>query len=210
MYIPTPHRETDPSVLQALIQAHPLGTWVTLTDAGLVANHVPFLWDPEGGGRLVAHVARDNPIWSTFSTTVESVIVFQGAEAYITPSWYPSKHQHGKAVPTWNYAVVHVYGSPRAIQDRDWLIWVLTQLTDGHESGRVHPWQMSDAPASFLDRLIDNIVGIEIPITHMEGKWKVSQNRSQSDRAGVVSGLLDQQDPNATAMAILVDQARPQ
>src|SRR5438105_9271545 len=177
MYIPQPFEETDPSVLHTLIRTHPLGTWVTQADGELVAEHVPFLLDATRGehGTLMAHVARSNPAWQAFSTSVDSLVVFQGPQAYITPSWYPSKHATGKAVPTWNYAVVHAHGRPRAIEDREWLLRFLKQLTDVHEADHALPWKVDDAPAKYIERLLESIVGIEIPVTRLVGKWKVSQ-----------------------------------
>ena len=136
MYVPAHFEETDVGVLHALIRAHPLGAWVTQSGTGLVVNHIPFLLDPGGGahGSLVGHVARANPVWRAFSRDIPSVVVFQGPQAYISPSWYPSKHAHGKAVPTWNYAVVHAHGLPRAIEDRDWLLRHVSRMSDTQES----------------------------------------------------------------------------
>lgn len=141
MYVPEHHEETDISVLHSLIKSHPLATWVTQGDRELLANHIPFFLDASRGdfGTLVGHVAKANRVWQSFSTTVISVAVFQGAETYITPSWYPSKHAHGKAVPTWNYAVVHAHGLPRAIEDREWLLPHLNQITDVHEADQALP-----------------------------------------------------------------------
>ena len=206
MYVPKQHEEFDLSVLHALIKAHPLGTWVTQSDGELLANHIPFLIDPARGehGTLVGHVARANPVWKSFSSTINSVVIFQGAESYITPSWYPSKHEHGKAVPTWNYAVVHGHGIPRAIEDCDWLLEHLTQLTNTHEAQQALPWKVSDAPQEFTERLMQAIVGIEIPIAKLVGKWKVSQNRPEPDKIGVVAGLLHRGDSQSKAMASLV------
>jgi transcriptional regulator len=193
MYVPKHHEETDLSVLHALIRAHPLGAWVTLADGELLANHVPFLLDAGRGpyGTLVGHVARANPVWRAFSTQVDSVIVFQGAQAYITPSWYPSKHAHGQAVPTWNYAVVHARGRPRAIEDRDWLLQHVSGLTD------------------YTQRLLGAIVGIEIPISQLVGKWKVSQHRPMPDRLGVVAGLMARDDAQSAEMAALMNRTIP-
>ncbi len=208
MYVPKFHEETQLPVLHALIAAHPLGAWVTAGDGELQANHIPFLLDPSRGehGTLMAHVARANPVWQTFSATVPSVVMFQGPETYITPSWYPSKHAHGKAVPTWNYAVVHAHGLPRAIEDGAWLLEHLTQLTDTHEADQALPWKVSDAPADFTEQLLKVIVGIEIPITRLTGKWKVSQNRPEADKLGVVAGLLGRNEASARDMARLVNQ----
>ena len=206
MYVPQHFAETDPTTLHALIRAHPLGTWVTAGDDGLVANHVPFLLDPARGeqGTLIAHVARANPIWRTFSATTPSLVVFQGAESYVSPSFYPSKQAHGKVVPTWNYAVVHAYGMPRAIEDRDWLRKHLGALVSVHESHEAMPWKIADAPADFIDGLLRLIVGIEIPLARLVGKWKVSQNRPEADKAGVVAGLAARDDARSNAMAELV------
>jgi transcriptional regulator len=208
MYIPQPFEETERSVLHALIRAHPLGAWVSLGDGELLVNHLPFLLDPSRGqnGVLAGHVARANPVWRTFSRTVPSVVIFQGAESYITPSWYPSKHAHGRAVPTWNYAVVHAHGVPVAIHEKPWLLNHLKALTDEHETGQALPWKVSDAPADYIDPLCGQIVGIEMSISQLAGKWKISQNRPEPDQLGVVAGLLAKNDPRADEMAALVRQ----
>ncbi|MSQ51934.1 MAG: FMN-binding negative transcriptional regulator [Betaproteobacteria bacterium] len=210
MYLPKIHEETDISVLQALIEAHPLGTWVTECEGELVANHIPFLFDASRGelGTLICHVARANSAWHTFSTTVESLIIFQGPQTYITPSWYPSKHAHGKAVPTWNYAVVHAQGMPRTIEDREWLLRHVNELTDVHEAGQTLPWKVSDAPKDFVEQMLERIVGIEIPLTRLIGKWKVNQNRPEADKLGVIAGLQERDDAQSLAMAALVEKYR--
>ncbi|MBN1238960.1 MAG: FMN-binding negative transcriptional regulator [Gammaproteobacteria bacterium] len=208
MYLQKQFEEPDVRVLQALIRSHPLGTWVTHGDGELIVNHVPFLLDPDRGphGTLAGHVSRSNPIWQLFSKNVPSVVAFQGAEAYITPSWYPSKHAHGKAVPTWNYAVVHAHGLPRAVDDRAWLLEHVARLTDTHEAGQARPWKVSDAPADYVEQMIGGIVGIEIPISKLVGKWKVSQNRPMADRLGVVAGLTARGDGRSLDMAALVER----
>jgi transcriptional regulator len=208
MYVPKHHEESDTSVLHALIRAQPLGTWVTLGDGVLLSNHIPFLVDSTRGdyGTLIGHVARANPAWQAFSKTVDSMVAFQGPQTYITPSWYPSKHAHGKAVPTWNYAVVHAHGMPRAIEDRDWLMQHLNELTDVHEADQALPWKVADAPAEFTDKLLRMIVGIEIPIARLVGKWKVSQNRPDADKLGVIAGLTGRDDAQSKGMASLVGQ----
>src|ERR1044071_1561442 len=176
MYSPQQFEETRLEVLHELVRAHPLGTFVILAGSELSANHVPFLLRAEQGanGTLCGHVARTNPLWKQLDSEIEALVVFQGPESYITPSWYPSKHADGKAVPTWNYAVVHAYGKPRAIEDADWLLEHVTQLTEVHEAGQALPWQVSDAPKDFTDQMLSRIVGIEIPISKLQGKWKVS------------------------------------
>ena len=208
MYVPKHHEESNVSVLHALIRSHPLATWVTQGDGELLANHIPFLVDATRGelGTLIGHVARANRVWQSFSSTVNSVLVFQGAESYITPSWYPSKHAHGKAVPTWNYVVVHAHGLPRAIEDREWLLQHVNQLTNVHEAEQALPWKVSDAPQDYTDHLLQAIVGIEITIAKLVGKWKVSQNRPELDKLGVVAGLLARSDAQSKEMASLVNQ----
>lgn len=208
MYVPKHHEETDAAILHALIRTHPLGSWITQGDEELIANHVPFLLDPTRGkhGTLMGHVARANRVWRSFSRTMDSIVIFQGAETYISPSWYPSKHVHGKAVPTWNYVVVHAHGMPSVIEERSWLLAHLNQLTDVYEAEQALPWKVSDAPQDFTDRLLELIVGIEIPISRLVGKWKVSQNRSETDKLGVVAGLLARNDSQATQMASLIKQ----
>jgi transcriptional regulator len=211
MYVPAHFAETNPDTLRALVAAHPLGTWVTWADGEILVNHVPFLLDADRGpyGTLVGHVARANPVWQRFSPTVPSVVVFQGAEAYISPSWYPVKKAHGKVVPTWNYALVHAHGIPRAIEDRAWLHALVTRLTDTHETKQPQPWQVADAPDAYVARMLDAIVGIEIPVTALVGKWKVSQNRSRADMQGVAAGLRGSDGADAKGMAALVEARVP-
>lgn len=208
MYLPKQFVETDVQVLHALIGAHPLATWVVHTEGGLQANHIPFVLDPHRGkfGTLVGHIARANDLNKLCREPMDSLLIFQGSDAYISPSWYPSKQDHGKVVPTWNYAVVHAHGQARLVDDREWLLAQLAQLTEAHESGRTAPWQVEDAPADFIDGLLQAIVGVEIPITRLEGKWKVSQNRPHGERAGVVAGLLGEDQIGARDMATLVAQ----
>jgi transcriptional regulator len=209
MYIPQLHEETDLTVLHAWMRLHPLGTWATQGEGELIVNHVPFLLDATRGpyGTLLCHVARANSVWQSFSKTVPSVIVFQGPDTYISPSWYPSKQLHGKVVPTWNYAVVHAHGIPVLMQTQAQLMQQITQLTATHESNQAIPWQVADAPADFVEQMSRQIVGIEIPITRIFGKWKVSQNRSAADRSGVVAGLKASAVPESVQMADLVDRA---
>ncbi len=211
MYIPKHFEETDLGTLQALIASHPLATWVTQGPTELIANHIPFTLDASRGpwGTLVGHVARANPIWKEFSNQANSILAFQGPETYITPSWYPSKKEHGKVVPTWNYAVVHAHGIPQAFEDATSLLRIVNFLTNTHEgqmqarNGKT-PWQVSDAPSDYIDSMLNAIVGIEIPIARLEGKWKVGQNRPKTERDGVVAGLTELNTSNAQAMAALV------
>jgi transcriptional regulator len=208
MYLPKLFEETDPAVLHALMRAHPLGTWATPGAGELIVNHVPFMLDPACGphGTLFCHVARANSVWQSFSRTVPSVIVFQGPDSYISPSWYASKPLHGKVVPTWNYVVVHAHGIPVVVADHDALLDHLTRLTAAHEAQRPAPWRVADAPPDFIEQMMKQIVAIRIPITRLIGKWKVSQNRSPADRAGAIAGLQAAADPDAQTMAGLVER----
>jgi transcriptional regulator len=208
VYIPSHFEEHDTGVLHALVRAHPLGAWVVQAEGRLEVNHIPFLVDETRGehGTLVGHVARSNPVWRALPTPAESVVIFQGPQAYISPSWYPSKAAHGKVVPTWNYAVVHAHGAPRAIEDRDWLLSLVTKLTDTHEAERAAPWQVTDAPADYVETMLKAIVGIEIPLTKLEGKWKTSQNRLAGDKLGTIAGLHARGDEAAAEMAALVER----
>jgi transcriptional regulator len=172
--------------LHQLLREYPFGTLVTQTERGVEANHVPFLLD-DSQRKLTAHVPRANPVWKDLGHSV--LVIFQGPNAYISPSWYVSKQMHGKAVPTWNYAVVHLRGVARAIEDRHWLRSHLEELTETHERRLDHPWAVADAPADYIDKLLGAIVGIEIEISQMEGKFKLGQNRSQDDQQSVVREL---------------------
>jgi transcriptional regulator len=207
MYQPQHFREDDPGVQQALIRAHPLGLLVTAGSSGLEANLIPFVLDPSAGV-LQGHLARPNPQWQGVGPSTEALVVFQGPEAYITPSWYAVKAETGKVVPTWNYAVVQVHGRLRVIDNQDWLRAQIDALTRSQEAQRDHGWEVADAPAAFIEAQIKGIVGIEIAISRMEGKWKVSQNRPERDRAGVVVGLREGGDAAGQAMADLVANHR--
>lgn len=209
MYTPKPNEETRVEVLHALIRAHPLGTWTLFDGEDLVTNHVPFHLDAERGpfGTLVGHVARANAVWRAAASTVRSVVVFQGPQAYVTPSWYPSKVEHGKTVPTWNYAVVHARGVPAFTHDRAWLHAHVSGLSDAHEAAEPAPWAVTDAPADYVERQLGAIVGVEIPIERLLGKWKASQNRSAADRAGVARGLRGRGDPASADLVPTSEEA---
>lgn len=206
MYVPKQFEVTDIAVLQAHIGAHPLATWVMQVDGGFEVNHIPFRLDATRGplGTLVGHVARANPIWQASGP---AVLVFQGPSAYISPSFYPSKHIHHRHVPTYNYATVHAHGTPRFIVEAEALLAIVTAQTNLHEATQPVPWAVDDAPADFVQQLLKAIVGVEIPVERLVGKWKVSQNRDDVDSAGVVAALRER-DPH-DAMADLVEQARP-
>ncbi len=202
MYVPKHFSETRPERLVALIRSAPFGTLVTVTAEGIEASHVPFVHkpDPAPWGTIEAHLARNNTQWETLDASVEALVIFQGPDAYITPSWYASKRETGRAVPTWNYVVVHAYGPLRVIQDPGWLRRHVEELTDQQERGRPHPWRVTDAPAEYLENMLKAIVGVQIPISKVVGKWKLGQNRSLADRQGMLAGLAGQDDPSAHAL----------
>ncbi len=206
MYNPPHFEETHPEVLRELIVAHPLGALVTLSPAGLDANNIPFEFTPADGplGTLRGHVARANPVWKNFSPDVDALVIFQGPSCYITPSWYETKKATGKVVPTYNYCTVHAHGRLCVIDDREWLRGMVTRLTQSFEAMRPVPWVVTDAPADYIDQLLGAIVGIEIPIAKLTGKWKVNQNRPATDRSGVAHGLREYADHESAAMADLV------
>jgi transcriptional regulator len=210
MYQPPHFREDDLAVQHGLIRARPLGTLVTIDAAGgFVANPLPFLLDAEGAsplGTLRAHLARANPQWrDLLDGPRDALVIFQDVDGYVTPSWYATKREHGKVVPTWNYAAVHVWGPVRVIEDRAWLAQQVADLTVLKEADRAEPWAVTDAPAPFVQAQLKGIVGLELPIARIEGKWKASQNRPEPDRAGVVAGLEAEGDEAARAMARLVE-----
>ena len=206
MYEPPLHREDDLERQHALIRARPLGLLVSHGPKGLIANAVPFLLDSAASklGTLQAHVARANPQWRDLAESPEALVVFQGVDHYVTPSWYATKRETHKVVPTWNYVMVQARGKARVIEDDGWLRRQIVALTAGQEASRAAPWSVDDAPADFLALQRKAIVGLEIEIADIRGKWKASQNRSAADRAGVVEGLEALDDEEARAMAALV------
>jgi transcriptional regulator len=201
MYLPKHFAEERLAVLHAAMTAHPLALLVTHGAAGLDANPVPWMVDASRGpfGTLRAHVARANPVWKDAGSEV--LVMFQGPQAYVSPGWYASKAEHGKVVPTWNYIVVQARGVLRAVDDAAWLRDFVGTLTDRHEARRATPWKVGDAPDDFIAQTLRAIVGIEVELTALVGKWKVSQNRPAADREGVVQGLEAQGDDGARAMA---------
>lgn len=210
MYQVDAFREDRIAVMHALMRSHRLATLVTVSDGVADADHIPLLIDPDPSpcGTLRGHVARANPLWR-HADGQEVLAIFQGPQTYVTPSWYPSKRETGKVVPTWNYAVVHAHGRLQVRDDRNWLRALVTRLTEQQEAAFPQPWRVDDAPAEYLERMLGAIVGIEIPLTRLAGKWKVSQNRNEADRSGVTEGLSLQEDAKARAMAALVAGKRP-
>ena len=211
MYQPPHFREDRPDIRHGLIRAHPLGLLVTAGNAGPVANPIPFILDEAASplGTLRAHLSRANPQWRDFDPAQDALVVFQGTETYITPSWYETKREHGKVVPTWNYAIVQARGRMRIIEDPAWLLEQVTAMTSTQEAARQEPWAVGDAPPEFLAAQIKGIVGVEIEIAQIEGKWKVSQNRPEADRRGVAAGLRALDAEQARRMADLVDSRGP-
>jgi transcriptional regulator len=211
MYLPRYHEETRLDVLHRLIESRPLASLITLGSSGLFASHLPMVLHRDGAphGLLRGHLARANPQWRDFSPSVDALAIFSGSQHYITPSWYPEKSETGKVVPTWNYAVVHAYGPLRVVEDPAWLLVHLNSLTSTHEANSPTPWQVSDAPEDFIASMAKGIVGIELPIHRIEGKWKVSQNQSERTRTAVVQGLEDLNTPESLAMRDLVAGKRP-
>jgi len=207
MYQPAHFREDRLEVQHDLIKKYPLGLFITAGLGGLMANPIPFVLDAAASefGTLQAHLARANPQLQELVSVQECLIVFQGPQEYITPSWYATKRETGKVVPTWNYATVHAWGRPRVIEDMSWLRHQLDQLTQHQEQSRSTPWDVSDAPASFITGQLKGIVGLEIVIDRIEGKWKVSQNRPEGDRRGVLDGLREK-GQEGESMAALVAQ----
>jgi transcriptional regulator len=207
MHTPAHFSESRPEILRDLMAQHPLATIVSHSGAGLVADHVPLLHEAGAGahGRLIGHVAKANPLWRT-PPEREHLVIFQGPSAYISPGWYATKAEAGRVVPTWNYAVVHATAMLTAFHDARALLALLAKLTDRHEHTRPQPWRVTDAPADYVERLLENIVGIELHITRLEGKWKVSQNQSAANRRGVVGGLAAEGGDDAVHMARLVEK----
>ncbi len=210
MYLPAHFREDRQHVQHDLMRAYPLGVLFTAGPGGPMANHVPCLLYADEGphGVLRAHLARANPQLDELRAITECFVVFQGPEDYITPSWYATKRETGKVVPTWNFVSVHVWSAPRVIEDPLWLRRQLEDLTNQHEHPRPRPWHVDDAPADFIEAQMRGIVGLELPIARIEGKWKVSQNRSEADRLGVAAGLRTQGATSA-GMATLVEATLP-
>lgn len=207
MYTPKQFDEPNVAVMHELIRAHPLATLVTLSASGLNANHIPFHLSasPAPFGTLQGHVARANPILSDLENNMEILAVFHGPNTYISPSWYATKKETGKVVPTWNYAVVHAYGHMRVVDNAAWLHTQLEALTAHNEATFAEPWTVADAPREFTEKLIGSIVGIEMVISRLSGKWKVSQNQPQQNQASVIAGLKASGQQDSLAMALLVE-----
>ena len=206
MYLPAHYEIADADTLHGVIAKHPLGTWVVSNGNELIINHIPFLLDVTRGphGTLIGHVARANSVWTQLDQASSSAVVFHAEQGYISPNWYPSKHQHHRVVPTWNYAVAHVHGKAQAIEDKNDLLKIVSALTHHQEARQENPWRVSDAPSEHIDRLLGAIVGIEIEIDTLMGKFKLSQNQAPLDRQGAIAGLQDSGEAESIALAELM------
>ncbi len=190
MYRPPAFREDRPEVLRDAIRAHPLGTLITSGTSGLMANVLPFsIVSKAEGDVLRAHLSKANQQLLDLREQAPTLVLFQGPQAYISPSSYPTKQEHGKVVPTWNYVIVQVWGTPNVIDGHGWLRGQIDELTEAHESKRAEPWKVTDAPAPFVDAQLKGIVGLEVPVRRIEGKWKVSQNQPEENQRGVIAAL---------------------
>ncbi len=210
VYLPDHFAETRSETMHRLIAERPLATLVTIGPEGIAANHIPLLLDAKRGefGTLIGHVARSNDVWREGHHQHESLAVFGSADAYVSPTWYATKQETHEVVPTWNYMVVHAYGDLIVHDDEKWVRGVVGRLTKAMESEQPVPWKMADAPTDYVKQMLGNIVGIEIPVSRLIGKWKVSQNRSDADRAGAAAGLRSSGDPAAADMADLIETTR--
>ena len=206
MYTPSAFALDDlPALHQQMLDTR-LAILVTDGAHGLQASHLPLLLDPNEGpnGTLYGHLARANPHWHDLQAGAEALVIFAGADAYVSPAFYPAKAEHGKVVPTWNYVAVHAYGKAEVFSDAERLLTLVSALTDRHESGRAQPWKVADAPTDYIDGMLKAIVGFALPIQRLEGKRKLSQNRSTADIAGVREGLAASPDPHDQALAHLM------
>ncbi|NYF78362.1 FMN-binding negative transcriptional regulator [Granulicella arctica] len=206
MYTPKAFKVEDLAIIHATMRQHPLATLVTLTPQGLVATHLPLMLDETRGeyGTLIGHISRANLQGRNSDPTLEALAIFTGPETYVTPNWYPSKQETGRAVPTWYYAAIHAYGKPSFFDDPEHLRQIVTRLTDQHEAAFPAPWKISDAPRTYIDSQLKAIIGVELPITRIEGKQKFDQNSPAADRAGVIAGLRSLNDPCKTEVADLM------
>jgi transcriptional regulator len=208
MYIPRHNEEKRVSVMQALMVSHPLATLVTLGSHGLFASHIPMVFEADGSefGVLKGHISRANPQWRDFTPAVDALAIFAGHQHYVTPTWYSENGEHAKEVPTWNYAVVHAYAPLKVVEDKQWLLAHVSTLTNIHEAGFPVPWKVGDPPEDFIGSLLKGIIGLELSIQRLEGKWKVSQNRTDRERQGVVDGLAKLNTAESLAMKALVEE----
>ncbi|HAU68922.1 MAG TPA: transcriptional regulator [Gammaproteobacteria bacterium] len=206
VHTPKPFEVNDAQAIKTLIAEHPLATWINYSERGIVINHIPFVFHSNVGdqGVLRGHIAKANSVWHDLEEECLTAAVFQGPQTYISPSWYVSKAEHGKVVPTWNYMVVHVHGQQRFITDPKWILEQLNSLTDQQEKTHLQPWNVADAPETYTQRLLKGIVGVEITITKIDATWKTSQNKSKQDQQSVIRALQSVGSDQAKEMAIAI------
>jgi len=202
MYTPAKFQNTDIADIENIIDNHSFATLISSSGSELEANHLPLMLRRDGSKNyLIGHIAKSNSIWETLQEKAKVLVIFQGLDSYISPSYYPSKTTTGRVVPTWNYVVIHVKGVISFIHDRNWLGRMVDALVEKYESSRKAPWTAAEAPASYIETMLDGIVGLEIEILSMQGKWKLSQNQSAQDRDGVMTGLAEESDIRAHQLA---------
>ena len=207
MYIPRANQEDRISVLHKLMEDQPFASLITMGSSGLFASHIPMVLEQNGAkGQLRGHISRANPQWRDYTPSVEALAIFSGPQHYITPNWYLEKQESGKVVPTWNYVVVHAYGYLKIVEDGEWLMAHLASLTNIQEAESAVPWNIEDAPADYIASLANGIVGLEMTVERLEGKWKVSQNRPEQDRRGIAGGLAELNTTESLAMKALVEK----
>ena len=211
MYTPEAFKVDDPTLLHADMNRNPLATLISYGNSGLIATHLPVLFDETRGphGTLLGHVSRANTHWQLTDHATESLLIFTGPDTYVTPAWYPAKQVHGRVVPTWNYSAIHAYGPVTFFDDPTRLLSIVTRLTNLHEAALPQPWQVTDAPAAFIEGQLKAIVGFEMPITRIEGKRKFNQNRSADDQSGVITGLRSLNDPTKSEAADFMESITP-
>ena len=211
MYLPKDFKEERVPVMHEAMRRARLGTLITLGADGMEASHIPMLVDPAPApfGTLKGHIARANPQWRRATAGAQALAIFLGPDAYITPAWYETKRQSGKVVPTWNYVAIHAYGPLTFYENADRLLALVTALTETHEAGRAQPWAVSDAPKDYVAAMLKAIVGFELPIARLEGKWKMSQNRPAADRAGTIAGLTAEGGEKEVAVGEIVAKRSP-
>ena len=207
MYLPDPFQQNDPEKLRWLIANYPLATLAVNGAQGVVLDHIPLILTQAGDRQVLqGHLFAKNPICQTLQIQSAVTVVFQGPNSYISPNYYPTKKEHGKAVPTWNYLAVHVQGQAHLVKDKAWLLDMLQRLTDKQEAGQAAPWQVADAPADYIDKLLNAIVGIEVDVSSIVGKWKASQNQPEANRQGVIEALAKSDNSADREMARVISE----
>lgn len=209
MHIPKQFQQNDMAQLEGLIRDYPFATLITCSSSGIDANHLPVLFTEVRGKKVLqSHIAKANPLWNKVDDNSEVLVIFNGPNCYISPNHYPTKKETGRAVPTWNYVVVHVNGVMSYRRDKDWLMSMMDRLTQQHESGQDTPWSMNDAPQNYIHKMLSAIVGVEIEITSMSAQWKLSQNQPEKNKLGVIAGLSSEREGQYRKIAQLVKAHR--